>query len=46
MGFFNWHKNYLTKFQNRTKMSYYQIVWLAWFKGIIMGLAVYHFLLM
>ncbi len=45
MGVFKWHENLLINFQNKTKISSYQIAWISWFKGLITGLLVYHFLL-
>lgn len=46
MGLLNWHKRILANFQNRNKISNYQIVWISWLKGFTMGIILYHFLLM
>ena len=45
MGLFKWHENLILKFQKKTKTSSYQIAWISWFKGLVAGVLIYHFLL-
>ena len=45
MGFIKWHKNILKIAQEFTGLSDYQILWIAFFKGtIIGGLIVYFYM--
>ena len=46
MGFIKWHKEILKNAQKITRLSDYQILWIAFFKGIIIGgLIVYYYML-
>ncbi len=37
MGFVKWHKGMLENYKNKLGLTDYQIMWIAWFKGIIIG---------
>jgi hypothetical protein len=37
MGFIKWHKSILKKAQKLTGLNNYQILWIAFLKGIIIG---------
>jgi hypothetical protein len=37
MGFIKWHKNILEKAQETIGLDDYQILWIAFFKGILIG---------
>jgi hypothetical protein len=45
MRFINWHKGLTEKFVRRIGMDWYGIAWISWFKGLLTGLIIYHFLL-
>ena len=45
MGFIKWHKELIDRFMNRWGIDWYANAWIAWFKGLIIGLIMYHFLL-
>lgn len=41
-----WHKNYIHWFQKKLKLSNYAVLWIAFFKGLLIGgLLVYYFTL-
>ena len=46
MGLFNWHKRLTDNFIGRFGVDWYAVAWIAWFKGLITGFIIYHFLLM
>ena len=37
MGFFSWHRQQVTIWQNRLHLDSYQLLWIAFFKGLILG---------
>lgn len=37
MGFVKWHKGMLENYKRKLGITDYQIMWIAWFKGIIIG---------
>jgi len=37
MGFFAWHRQQVTTWQNRLHLDSYQLLWIAFFKGLILG---------
>lgn len=37
MGFFAWHRQQVTTWQNRLHLDSYQLLWVAFFKGLILG---------
>lgn len=39
----NWHKQQLERQMNKFGMSSYAVAWIAFIKGLILGLLVYHF---
>ena len=39
-SFTEWHKNYAEKMRTKMQLSHYQVYWLSWLKGIIMGLLI------
>ena len=45
MGFIKWHKRLTAKFIEKLGVGWYATTWISWFKGIVTGLIVYHFLL-
>jgi len=45
MGFIKWHKGLTDKFMGRFGLDWYSAAWVSWFKGLITGLMIYHFLL-
>lgn len=45
MGFVKWHKGMLNKYKAVFNLDDYQVMWIAWFKGIIMGLLIAYFLI-
>lgn len=45
MGFIKWHKRILEKYKTILIISDYQLMWIAWFKGILLGLIIAYFLL-
>tara|TARA_B100001029_G_C14859099_1_gene338112 strand:+ start:66 stop:206 length:141 start_codon:yes stop_codon:yes gene_type:complete len=46
MGFIKWHKGLTEKFMGRLGVDWYAVAWISWFKGVLTGLIIYHFLLM
>lgn len=40
VSFTEWHKNYAEKMRTKMQLSHYQVYWLSWLKGIIMGLLI------
>ena len=42
-AFIDWHKGRLDWFKKKTGISDYGIVWIAFIKGLIIGLLIYHF---
>ena len=40
VSFTDWHKNYAEKMRTKIKLSHYQVYWLSWLKGILMGLLI------
>ncbi|MGB0891303.1 MAG: hypothetical protein ACPGUU_03050 [Flavobacteriaceae bacterium] len=43
MRFIKWHKGVLENYKEKLGLSYYQIMWIAWFKGIIIGALLIYF---
>jgi len=39
-----WHKKYVSWWQEKLGISNYAIAWIAFFKGLIVGILLYHFL--
>jgi len=39
----NWHKRYLEWWKKKLNISDYAVVWVTFFKGIFIGLLIYHF---
>ncbi len=39
---FNWHKKMVTYWENKLGISTYGMLWIAFFKGIVIGLLMYH----
>ena len=35
--FFKWHRNYLSDRISKSGLDYYQITWISFFKGLIIG---------
>ena len=35
-----WHKEFANKFMKKTGIDFYQLAWLSWFKGIMMGIII------
>ena len=46
MGFFDWHKRQTEWWKKKLSISYYGLMWGAFFKGLVFGLLIYHFLLL
>ena len=44
MGFFDWHKRNLEWWKKKLNISDYVLAWIAFFKGLVFGLLIYHFL--
>jgi len=40
----NWHKNLITKVQKITGLSNYQIIWLSFIEGLIIGLLIGYYI--
>ena len=38
-----WHKNYLKWWEEKLGISTYEIAYISFFKGLIVGLLIYHF---
>ena len=45
MGFMKWNKMLIDNFMGRFGLDWYGVAWASWFKGLITGLIIYHFLL-
>ena len=45
MGFINWHKKILETYKQKLSISDYQVMWIAFFKGLIIGGLVLYFYL-
>ncbi len=45
MGFIKWHKDLTDRFMARLGIDWYASVWIAWLKGLMTGLIIYHFFL-
>jgi hypothetical protein len=41
--FIDWHKKYIKWWMKKLKISTYGIAWIAFVKGLIIGLLIYHF---
>ena len=39
----NWHKQQLQSQMEKFGLSHYAVAWIAWAKGLIFGLLIYHF---
>ena len=39
-----WHKKLLDSIQETFGLSMYAIAWIAFFKGLILGILIYHFI--
>ena len=39
----NWHKRQLESQMKKFGLSTYAVAWIAWAKGLIFGLLIYHF---
>ena len=37
MTFFDWHRRQTEQWMARLRMTPYQALWFAWFKGIVLG---------
>ena len=40
-----WHKKYIEYWKIKLNLSNYGILWIAFIKGLIIGLLVYHFII-
>jgi len=40
-----WHKRYIEYWKKKLNVSDYGVVWISFIKGLIIGLLIYHFLL-
>ena len=38
-----WHKSWIAYFQQKTHLSDYSLLWIAFIKGLLIGLLIYHF---
>jgi hypothetical protein len=45
MTFFDWHRRQTEQWMQRLRMTPYQAMWFAWFKGAVLGAAVSWWLL-
>jgi len=43
--FVAWHKKYIEYWKIKLNLSNYGILWIAFIKGLIIGLLVYHFII-
>ena len=43
--FVDWHKKYIEYWKIKLNLSNYVILWIAFIKGLIIGLLVYHFII-
>jgi len=41
--FIDWHKKYIEWWKRKLKISNYEILWISFIKGLIIGLLIYHF---
>ena len=41
----NWHKKQLELVKEKLGLSYYSMMWIAYIKGLLFGLIMYHFFL-
>ena len=41
--FVNWHKKNINYWKKKLNVSDYGILWIAFIKGLIIGLLIYHF---
>jgi len=39
----NWHKRYIEYWKKKLSLSDYGVLWVSFFKGIFIGLLIYHF---
>ena len=39
------HKKYISWWQKKLNISNYEILWVIFFKGVLAGLLIYHFLI-
>ena len=46
MGFFDWHKKQTEWWKKKLNISDYVLMWLGFFKGLVFGLLIYHFLVL
>ena len=44
-SFVAWHKKYIKYWKKKLNVSYYGLLWIAFIKGLIIGLLIYHFFL-
>ena len=40
MGFIRWHKRLTDKFMEKSSPDWYDVAWIAWFKGVVAGLII------
>ena len=40
---FKWHETYLLKMMDKLNLSVYQVAWISFIKGLILGAVFYHF---
>jgi len=45
MKMIDWHKKYTSSVQRKLHLSDYALLWVAFAKGLIVGLLIYHFFL-
>ena len=43
--FISWHKKIIKYWKKKLNVTDYEILWIAFIKGLIIGLLVYHFLI-
>ena len=43
MGFVKWHKNITEKVRIQLGLTQYQLMWIAWLKGLVMGALILYF---
>jgi hypothetical protein len=41
----DWHKKQIDWWKQKLDVSWYGVTWIAFIKGLILGLLIYHFLL-
>ena len=44
-SFVAWHKKYIKYWEKKLNVSDYGLLWIAFVKGLIVGLLIYHFLI-